>query len=414
MAFVSKDATQTGKGLAWRVRWRDPEGKSREEWFYGSRRAALKRAATLEADLHRGEYVNDKRGRTTFREVADEWLATRTKARPETVAAYRRQLDQWILPTFGSRKVSSIHANDIGDFVNYLKTAPMLNGRPGSLRPATIKRIFGPLKAVLLHALDEGYIKANPARRIELPTEETMGVDTFEGTALEWRTVERVASEAASVDPLFGLIVRFLARTGLRASELSGLRVGDYRPGWIGVDRTAQRDGRAPDGIRYGKPKSKTSRRSVPLGGDIEAELVAYLADHPRKAEPDAPLFPTRFAGGEHDRALRKADPFNWSRPIDPGNFRRRVFDPACAAAGVGKIRLHDLRVTCGSLMLAAGIDLFHVSRYLGHSSPDLTARVYAKVLVGSAEQDAARFAAYCGGVEDGTVTPIRRVANRT
>jgi integrase len=334
----------------------------------------------------------------------------RRKARPETVATYRRQLDQRILPAFGSRKIAAIRPNDIGNFINDLKTAPTQNGRNGTLRPGSIRRIFGPLNAVLRYAVDADYIRANPARHIQLPDSASLNVDDFEGTALEWSTVVKVAGQTAKVDPMYGLIVRFLACTGLRASELSGLQIGDYSPGSIRVVRTAQRDSKVSNGIRYGKPKSKASRRVVPLmSPGVEAELSAYIDAHPLRDDPTAPLFPTRRFGGEHDRSLRKSDPFNWSRPIDPGNFRRRVFLPACSEVGVCKIRLHDLRVTAGSLWLASGIGLWQVSRYLGHQSPELTARVYAKQLDSSIAVDARRFAAYLAGITDGTVTPLRR-----
>jgi len=411
MAFVSKQSVETSKGKAWRVRWRDPEGRSREEWVYGSRRTAERRAKALETDLHRGQYVDDRRGSKTFREVAEEWLDTRTKARPVTITKYRLILERWIYPEFGSRRVATIRTEHIGRFVNRLKTEPCRGTRSGTLRPSTIRRIFQPLNAVLRYAVDEEYLRVNPARRIELPDEASMGVETFEGTALSWSIVKKVADSAAEIHPMYGLVVRFLARTGLRGAELSGLRVGDHREGWISVERTITRDRNEPDGLREGKPKSRNSRRSVPLGPDIDAEIREYLACHPSRSDPAAPLFPNRVAGGEHDLSIRRSDPFDWSRPINPDTFRSRVFVPACVRAGIPRVRLHDLRVTYGSLMLAAGIDLWHVSRYLGHSSPDLTAKVYAKLLTGSATQDAARMAAYCEGTDDGTVTTFRRNA---
>jgi integrase len=81
------------------------------------------------------------------------------------------------------------------------------------------------------------------------------------------------------------------------------------------------------------------------------------------------------------------------------------VFDPACREAGIGKIRLHDLRHTAGSLWLAAGVSLFNTSRYLGHSSVDFTARVYGHVHETSARDDAARFAAFANA---DNVIPLR------
>lgn len=86
---------------------------------------------------------------------------------------------------------------------------------------------------------------------------------------------------------------------------------------------------------------------------------------------------------------MQKADPFQWAKPIDTGNFRRRVFHPACEAVLGRRIRLHDSPHTAGSLWIAAGWNLFDVSRTLGHSSVDFSMRTYAKQLDSSGQRNA-------------------------
>jgi integrase len=284
---------------------------------------------------------------------------------------------------------------------------PRGNRPQSTLHPDTIKRVFGVVHAVFGYAVEQGLILNAPTRNVKIPTEDTLGLEPFSGRALSLAEVEAIATAAGRVAPIYGLLIRFLAATGLRAGELSGLRIQDVSEDAVRVARTARRDASAADGIRVGMPKSRTSRREVPiLDSEVGAELMAHIANHPTRDNPDAPVFPSRWPGGA--RTSRLADPFDWSRPIDPGNFRRRVFDPACRAAGIGKIRLHDLRHTAGSLWLAAGVSLFNASRYLGHSSVDFTARTYGHVLETSARDDAARFAAYREGTESGRVIPFR------
>jgi Resolvase, N terminal domain len=90
---------------------------------------------------------------------------------------------------------------------------------------------------------------------------------------------------------------------GLRASELAGLEVGDLyfssvpvaaQPKCsVHVERTKTKAKRAGEGWIVGTPKSKRSRRSVPLPGWLAAKMADYLANiHPRAAEPDASLWP--------------------------------------------------------------------------------------------------------------------------
>ena len=350
----------------------------------------------------------------TFAEVAEEWLSTRTRARPQTVERYRRILELWVNPVFGHRPINTIRPADIGRFVNGLKVATAKPPhQPAPLRPATIARIVGPLQTVLRFAHDQEYIRKNPAAGVALPDADAMGVEPFVGHALTWAEVTRIADAAAVHDPMYGLVVRLLARTGLRASELSGLRVEDHSPGWLRVNETRTRDSLAPDGIRSGAPKSKTSRRAIPIAPDLDAAVASYLAEHPRAADPRAALFPSRWANQEwmEHHVREGTDIFNWDRPIDPGNFKRRVFDPACRRAGVGPVRLHDLRHTAGSLLLAAGVDIFHVSRILGHSSVDFTAKVYGHTYAASLNVAAATLAAYLSTEQTDNVVPIRRQA---
>lgn len=124
-------------------------------------------------------------------------------------------------------------------------------------------------------------------------------------------------------------------------------------------------------------------------------EMRVYLAGHPRLTEPQAPLFARRRVGGAWDPKVQKADPFNWAKPIDTANLRRRVFHPACDAVLGRHIRLHDSRHTAGSLWIAAGWNLFDVSRTLGHSSVDFSMRTYAKQLGSSGQRNADLMAAY-------------------
>ena len=68
--------------------------------------------------------------------------------------------------------------------------------------------------------------------------------------------------------------------------------------------------------------------------------------------------------------------------PLRPRNFRRRVFAPAVRTAGIVEgFRIHDLRHTCASLLIAQGAGPKEIAERLGHSSPVVTMTVYAHVL---------------------------------
>ena len=111
--------------------------------------------------------------------------------------------------------------------------------------------------------------------------------------------------------PVYALIVEFAAYTGLRASELAGLEVADlsFAPVAAGaqakcsvrVERTKAKAKRAGEGWSVGTPELKRSHRTVPLPGWLAAKMADYVThDHPRAAEPGAPLWP-----GHAGRAAR-------------------------------------------------------------------------------------------------------------
>ena len=64
--------------------------------------------------------------------------------------------------------------------------------------------------------------------------------------------------------------------------------------------------------------------------------------------------------------------------PMNHLNFRGRVFVSALRRAGLRRIRVHDMRHTCASLLIAAGCDIAAVSRQLGHANVATTLAIYS------------------------------------
>jgi integrase len=145
--------------------------------------------------------------------------------------------------------------------------------------------------------------------------------------------------------PLFA----FLLLTGARRGEASGLR-------WEDVDLV-----RRVVTIRrsYDAPTKSGRHRTVP----ISAELATILARHRmRSPKPTALVFPHPTLGGMVTVHVKL-----WT-----------ILNDACAAAGVPRMRIHDLRHANASLWLMNGGSLTDVQHNLGHSSPLVTSGTYA------------------------------------
>src|SRR5512145_153895 len=156
-------------------------------------------------------------------------------------------------------------------------------------------------------------------------------------------------------------------RLGLRESELVGLL-------WTDIDfnaRTLQVSGqiqRISGKLVRTTPKTEKSMRRLPLDDD----LIEALQSHWQNQQEER-----RFLGMEwHEQGLVFAS--SRGTPLNTRNLIRS-FKLMLARAGIPtSVRFHDLQHTAGSLMLAEGAKLVDVSAVLGHSSPAVTANVYA------------------------------------
>ncbi len=238
------------------------------------------------------------------------------------------------------------------------------------LKPGTVKHVWDVLRRVLRYALLHGAIATNPADRVDFSASRATGDRVrFEHRPLTPTELGALSTALAGevpglpAYPAYALMIEFMAYTGLRAAEVSGLEVGDlvFAPGprcSVNVRRTK---GRKNGQWIVGTLKSKKSHRTVPLPPWLAMKLSVYLADdHPRPKEPTAPLWPSRNnRGGYRAKGKRYAVPLDWSQPLAMGAFYDTILKPALEAVGlpasrpatadrpaIHGVRLHDLRHT--------------------------------------------------------------------
>jgi integrase len=162
------------------------------------------------------------------------------------------------------------------------------------------------------------------------------------------------------------VVVALALFAGLRRGEIFGARWSDLV--WPkGRQRAALHVSRAFVQRQVVTPKSAAGRRTVQL----PARLVALLRDHARER-------PAVLLEDGADYVIRQDD----GRPIDPDNWAKRAWPGIRTAAKLPEtVTLHALRHTFGSLLLADGAPVKHVSEQMGHANPLITMQVYQKVL---------------------------------
>jgi integrase len=256
----------------------------------------------------------------TVTEAVDRYLAQHD-VDPATTEKLRRQL-RHATAAFGPREISTLRPDELG--------AWRLTLSQGSRHD-----VFRALRQVLEQAERWQWIDRNPARYVKNPKPKRPEIQPF----ASWEEMDAIAGE---LDPRFAAIPAFAAGTGLRPEEWIALerRDLDRAAGVVTVERVYSQ-GRL-------KPCAKTSRqrRRVPLRQRV---LDALEALPPRL---DSPLLFPAARGGY----------------IDLEKFRHREWAPALRAVGIPHRRVYDLRHTYATWSLAAGVDLFTLSRRMGTS----------------------------------------------
>lgn len=337
----------------WKARYRDPQGRQRSKTF--ARKGDADRfLANVVSDMGRGDWIDPRRSRVTFGAWADAWWATTVHLRPSTRKGYATALRARIRPRFDQVPVGSIDRTVVKEFVADMAAT--------GLAPKTIANTSLVLRLVLQEAVEGGAVKENSASNLKLPLARRQ-----EPRFLDADEVRRLVD--ATREP-YGFLILFAAYTGLRPSELCGLRVGklDALRSRVEVSETLmQVEGKTVIG-----PTKSDRTRTVPLPAFLRDEAGAFLAqrrnDLGRALEPDDLVFtPITSKHGTTRTEYLYAE-----------SIRRYILKPALAAAGLpGDVRTHDLRHTCASLLISLGAHPRAIMERLGHSDISVTLNVY-------------------------------------
>lgn len=368
---------QRQDGIAYEARWRD-NGKYRQRTFTVKREAA-RFALRIENELADGQSTdalvkNAKR----FREVADAMLDASTKLKPKTRRGLEDALKLHIHPTFGDRRINSITSLDVEAWLAELEIkVSTLTKKP--LSASTRRGIVIAASKVFRYALKHRLISANPCAVIDKPT-----ARRAEPVFLTPRQVGSIMEQVGEREPVYALIVRFAAYTGLRPGELEALRIRDINFMHRHVEVRRQVQYTPGEGWDYITPKSASGSRDVPLPGSLLLTLREHIAQHPHRADPGALLWPGRRKGG----APGERAPLSYDVPFRHESVYKSYVMPAMLAAGIEPVVWYAFRHFYASACAAAGYTIHDVAKWMGHSNIQLTYSTYMHLFVGAHDMD--------------------------
>ncbi|MGV8973141.1 MAG: tyrosine-type recombinase/integrase [Rhodoglobus sp.] len=399
------------RGYGWRVQARDPAGVMHQETFSGSSAQTVERAARSFAAVSdrlgiiEAIRIRDTRqaGRTKAVTTLSDWIdryldvetGILTGVGAGTRERYKRMAAATIKPRLGEMPVDAITSDDVGVWVLWLEAQP--GARKGTkISAKTVKNHHALLSQILAEAaspkrkLREG----NPARGAKIRRTRKAGMTVL--TQTEFATV--LAFTPAKWKPF----VLWLAGTGMRWGEATALTWGDIdrdeRPMLVRIT-TAWNDDDDEQARVLGPTKTQAGERTISVPDALVRELGA-------PGPGDAFVFATRtgtalWSGSFWTRV--------WTPTIDLAN------DPAaCAAAGLTPIgkrpRVHDLRHSHASWLIAAGRPLPYIQRRLGHEKITTTIGTYGRFLPDAMQGDADAIELAMGGVLGAIEAPADEV----
>ena len=319
-----------------------------------TKKAARDKLREIEDQLAKGTYIPDKKI-PLFSDVAKDWLEyKKLNLRESTWSVYEGHTRNHF-KEFEKIKINRITTAKVEKFI--------ANRQKEGMHILTLRKILVTLGQIFSYAVRHKYIDYNPLTDAERPKDQ----GEIKEQKIRILTPEEINAFLDAVsNQKYKILFRLAIFSGARQGELFGLKWSDVD--WINNQIHIQR---TFNNQAWYDVKTKTSNRKIDLGPVTITELKKWKLACP-KNKLDL-IFPNE-AG----------------QPINNSNMSYRYFDPALKAAGLLKMRFHDLIHIYASLLIEQGENIKYIQSQLGHSSPTVTWNVYAH-LMKTVNQESAR-----------------------
>ena len=365
-----------------------PDGTRTRKFVYGKTRDEVAQKLTeIQEKTRQG--IPAATSTMALADYLTYWLSAvaPTRLKPATLNSYEGLTRLYIAPALGRKRLNRLSPADIRLFLAQFKDtclcclrgvdaareklaqACCAKGKCCQRQPSarTVQYVHATLSAALQQAVREELIGRNVARIVETPTAVNQEVQPLD------REEAQKLLRAARTHRFHALWL-LLISVGLRRGEVLALSWNDVDldNGQLRVRRNLQRVSKE---LIFGTPKTKRSMRTVSLPRRCITALKARNSEQQKEQSA---------AGEKWDPLPHQPDGLVFTtvtgRPTEPRSLNR-MLTVLCRKAQVRRVRVHDLRHTCASLLLEQGVDARTIMETLGHSTITLTLNTYAHVM---------------------------------
>lgn len=285
----------------------------------------------------------------TLASYFEQWLEQHVRPfrKPSTLVSYVLGWERYLKPALGDLALTAVTRSTVRDLV--------LQMMKRGLARNTVRAMLAPLSTMFTRAIDDGLVKENPALRV-LPRQRGQEQSKKAHPLTREQSLRLLATCREHFPQWYPLLLTF-SRSGLRVGEALALQWGDvdFAARFLRIRR------------QWHKGKIVELKSGKHGNVDLSPQLAATLLTFKPPLVKDVDLvFPNEVG-----------------KPINPSNFRTRVWLPLLRAAELPVIRMHDLRHTFATHLLESGADLLYVQRQLRHHSVEITQRFYGHVQSG-------------------------------
>jgi integrase len=342
----------------------DANGKRKPKWISTKLpvKGNKKRAEQLlmEERKRYSQPTKSKDDDILFADFMEQWLdVVKGSITTVTYSSYANMVKVIIAPYFREKNITlkGLQAKDIQDFYQ-----EQLN----RVKASTVIHYHANIHKALKYAVKLELISNNPADRVERPKQEKFQGSFYSSEELN-DLFDAVAGTRLELAVLLG------AFYGLRRSEIVGLKWDaiDFKKNTITINHTVTScnlDGKCVV-LAKDTTKTKSSRRTLPLVPFFRDKLLNI------KSQQEANK---KLCGRSYNK-----DYLDYIYVDEIGdrikpNYITGQFPKLLEKQGFRRIRFHDLRHSCASLLLASGVPMKNIQEWLGHSDFSTTANIYA------------------------------------